>query len=63
MGNWERVKVDYVMKKRNILIFYIVNFLVMIFLYGKMIKYKKKNKVIIIIIIGKENYNRYFVNN
>lgn len=36
----------------------------MIFLYGKMIKYKK-NKVIIIliIIIGKENYNRYFVNN
>lgn len=36
----------------------------MIFLYGKMIKYKKKNKVIIIIImIGKENYNRYFVNN
>lgn len=35
----------------------------MIFLYGKMIKYKKNKVIIIIIIIGKENHNRHFVNN
>lgn len=64
MGNQERAKVDHVIKKKNTPIFYIANFLAMIFLYGKMIKYKK-NKVIIIliIIIGKENHNRHFVNN
>lgn len=64
MGNRERAKVDHVIKKKNTPIFliYIANFLAIIFLYGKMIKYKKKNKVIII-IIGKKNHNRHFVNN
>lgn len=44
MGNRERAKVDHVIKKKNTPIFYIANFLAMIFLYGKMIKYKKKIK-------------------
>lgn len=43
MGNRERAKVDHVIKKKkNTPIFYIANFLAMIFLYtddGKMIKY------------------------
>lgn len=61
MGNRERAKVDHAIKKKYTDILYSKFFSNDIFIW-KNDKIQKKNKVIII-IIGKENHNRYFVNN